>query len=75
MGSLNGRVRRLAEKHLAPATEDEGRRYRLEAKRAEIIASLQRVMEEEGVNPDDPSHRRRALEDLQEFIEMRKSGA
>ena len=49
MGNLNGRVRRLAQKHLASgAVEDEeGKRARTEARRAEIRARLQRVIEQE----------------------------
>ena len=75
MGSLNGRVRRLAEKHLAPVIEDEGRRKAIEAKRAELIARMERVMDQKGENPNEPSRRRAALEDLQEFIERRRRGA
>ncbi len=48
MGNLNGRVRRLAQKHLASgADEDEGgKRARTEARRAEIRATCQRVIEQ-----------------------------
>jgi hypothetical protein len=49
VGNLNRRVRRLVQKHLASgAIEDEGgKRARTEARRAEIRARLQRVIEQE----------------------------
>jgi hypothetical protein len=47
VGNLNGRVRRLAQKHLAPVEDEGGKRARTEARRAEIRATCQRVIEQE----------------------------
>ena len=69
MGSLNGRMRRLEERYGAGA-EPEERDRRIEEKRAELRARLQRIIEEKGeIEP----WRQAAIEELRKSIERRRA--
>jgi hypothetical protein len=78
VGSLNGRVRRLEERH-GMGGDVEVRARATEERRAALATRLERVLEqveqEERENPSEPSRRRAALKELQEFIERRRRGA
>jgi hypothetical protein len=81
VGNLNGRVRRLAKKtkHLASgAVEDEeGKRARTEARRAEIRATLQRVIEQEeqkGNPAPSPEQTEAACQKFRRALERSRAG-
>ncbi len=71
MGSLNGRIRRLEERHGMSGDLQE-RTQRIEEMRADVMARLQRVIDqEEQGEPIDP-RRQAALEELEEAIRRRR---
>jgi len=75
MGGLEKRIEAL-EYRWGMDEDREARERRTEAKRTLVLAKLQRVLDEEAwENPDKPSLRRAALEDLQDSMERRRYGA
>ena len=71
MGSLEKRIKALEGRCGMNVPDPEARERRMEERRAEIRAKLQRVIDQEGLDPC----RLRALEELQESVERRRRGA